>query len=35
MTFSVWPRALRVRVPRDGQLAAKRQVRGAPSDSAI
>ena len=27
MTFSVWPRALRVRVPRDGQLA---QVRRAP-----
>jgi diacylglycerol kinase (ATP) len=27
MTFSVWPRALRVRVPRDGQLAARRECR--------
>jgi diacylglycerol kinase (ATP) len=26
MRFSVWPRALRVRVPRDGQLAAKREI---------
>ncbi len=31
MRFSVWPRALRVRVPRDGQLAAKRGIRGVPA----